>query len=250
MNRYLEDRASRRSMMRDGRNPYGSRGGYVSSRRSRRGRDRAMDGRNDYTEYDSGYDSGYNSRDRGQDYHYPMEHYGEHHRPMGYEMYGVGGIMPMNDYNYDMNDYGYDMARGNRGTRGRGRRRDYGYDMNDYGYEYDYDMRDYEHEDKKWKEHLKKWCEDLKRHDRFNMPKDQVLHSAKQMGVKFEHYNEEEFMTTYYMIISDYDNQLIPSPQEAILFAKEWLEDKDSKLKGSEKLCAYYYEVVKGGEEE
>ena len=40
MNRYLRDRASRRVMIqRDGRNPYGSRGGYVTS--SRRGRDRA-----------------------------------------------------------------------------------------------------------------------------------------------------------------------------------------------------------------
>ena len=218
MNKYLEDRASRKSMMRDGRNPYGSRGGYVSSRRGR-GRDRAMDSRNNYPKYDSGYNSAYDSRYGGADYHYPMEHYGEHHRPMQYEMYGVGGMRPMEDYGYDMNYYGYDM-------------------------------RDYEHEDKEWKKHLKKWSEELKHHDRFNMPKDQVLHNAKNMGVKFENFDEEEFYTTYLMIISDFDNQLIPSPQEAILFAKQWLHDKDSELKGSEKLCAYYYEVVKGGEEE
>ena len=46
MNRYLMDRASRRNMSQDGRNPYGSRGGYVMSRRGR-GRDRAMDYGND-----------------------------------------------------------------------------------------------------------------------------------------------------------------------------------------------------------
>ena len=235
MNKYLEDRASRRTMSRDGRNPYGSRGGYVSSRRGR-GRDRAMDSRYDYPEYDSRYDSNYSGKYGNQDHHYPMEHYGEHHRPMQYEMYGVGGMRPMNDYGYDMN---YDMARNRR------RMRDYSYEMY-----YDYDMNDYEHEDKEWKKHLKKWQEELKHYDRFNMPKEQVIHSAKQMNVNFDNYNEEEFYTTYLMIISDYDNQLIPSPQEAILFAKEFLHDKDSKLKGSEKLCAYYYEVVKGGEED
>lgn len=245
MNRYLMDRASRRRMMRDGRNPYGSRGGYVSSRRGR-GRDREMGGRNDYTEYDSRYNSGYDTRYGNQDYHYGYEQPREHNRPMEYEMYGIGGFRPMHDMNYDMGDY--DMARGRGRSRGgRSGRRDYDYDYNyDYDYEdYDYDMRDYEEEDKEWKKHLKKWCEDLKQHDRFNMPKDQILHSAKQMGIKFEDYNEEEFLTTYYMILSDYSNQLIPNPQEAILFAKDWLEDKDSDLKGSEKLCAYYYEVVK-----
>lgn len=57
MNRYLQRRRDR--MMRDGRNPYGSRGGYVSSRK----RDRASDS-GDYIakptgRYDYGYDYGY-----------------------------------------------------------------------------------------------------------------------------------------------------------------------------------------------
>lgn len=246
MNRYLMDRASRRGMMRDGRNPYGSRGGYVSSRR-RMGRDREMGSGNDYTEYDSGYDSRYGGRMGNQDYHYGHQQYGEYHRPMQYEMYGVGGFRPMQDMNYDMGNY--DMARG-RGGRGRGRDRDYGYDMNyDYDYDYGYDMRDYEHEDKEWKKHLMKWCEELKHYDRFNMPKDQVINQARQMKVKFDNYNEDEFYTTYLMKISDDEDNLISNPQMAIIMAKNFLEDKDSKLKGSEKLCAYYYEVVKGGEE-
>ena len=61
MNRYLMDRASRRNMSQDGRNPYCSRGGYLMSRRGR-GRDRAMDYGNDYAEYNSGYDSRYDGR--------------------------------------------------------------------------------------------------------------------------------------------------------------------------------------------
>lgn len=82
-NDYLRDRAMRRSgrdrlTMReyrhDGRNPYGSRGGYVTSSRGR-GYDRAMDerydyaerGRSDYRGYDryDGYDERY---DRNYEY--------------------------------------------------------------------------------------------------------------------------------------------------------------------------------------
>lgn len=237
-NRYLMDRASRRSM-RDGRNPYGSRGGYVSSRRSMRGRDRAdmnydmarggnrgydraMDMGYDYAKYGSGYDSRYGRGGRSQDGHYPYEQYGEHHRPMDFEMYGygIGGIRPM-DYARSGMDYGYD----------------YGYD---YGSE---DM------EKEWKEHLKKWCEELKRYDRFNMPKDQIIQTARQMGVRFDNYNEEEFLTAYYMVMSDYP-QVANEPHTYLSLAKDWLEDKDSKLKGAEKLSAYYYEVIKGGEED
>lgn len=231
MNRYLRDRANRRVMsQRDGRNPYGSRGGYVSS--SRRGRDRAymnydmargnrgrdkeMDMEYDYAKYDSRYDSRYNSDRRGQDGHYPYQQYGERNRPMDYEMYGygIGGIRPMNY------DYGYD-------------------------YGYDYASEDMEQE---WKEHLKKWCEELKRYDRFNMPKDQVIQNARQMGATFKDYNEDEFYTTYLMIVSDYKKS-ISDPHIAILQAQEWLEDDDSKLNGAEKLSAYYYEVINAGED-
>lgn len=253
MNRYLRDRANRRGMpQRDGRNPYGSRGGYVSS--SRRGRDRAdmnydnyrggdnrmrdreMDMEYDYAKYNSRYDSRYNPDRRSQDGHYPYQQYGERNRPMEYEMYGygIGGIRPM-DYGYD---YNYDYARG--GSRS-GRDRNYNYD-----YGYDYASEDME---KEWGEHLKKWREELKRYDRFNMPKDQVIQNAKQMGVEFDKYNEEEFLTTYYMVMSDYPT-IANEPHTYISLAKDWLEDEDSKLKGSDKLCAYYYEVIKGGEED
>ena len=145
MNRYLRDRANRRVMSQiAGRNPYGSRGGYVSSsRRGRdraymnydmargnRGRDREMDMEYDYAKYDSRYDSRYNSDRRGQDGHYPYQQYGERNRPMEYEMYGygIGGIKPM--------DYGYDYARSESD-------RNYNYD---YGYDYDYASEDMEKE--------------------------------------------------------------------------------------------------------
>lgn len=80
-NKYLSDRASRRS--RDRRNPYGAKGGYVRDREDMaRGRnrryDRAMDERHDYAEYDRGdyrrYDREYEDERDYRDYEYDREH--------------------------------------------------------------------------------------------------------------------------------------------------------------------------------
>ena len=230
MNRYLRDRANRRVMIQNQGRGQEQRQNRMDGhyphypRRTMREMERMqmqqypqqypMDMEYDYPKYDSRYDSRYNSNRRGQDGNYPYQQYGERNRPMEYEMYGygIGGIKPM--------DYGYD-------------------------YNYDYASEDIE---KEWKEHLKKWQEELKRYDRFNMPKDQVIQNGRQMGATFKDYNEDEFYTTYLMIVSD-NKKSISDPHIAILQTQEWLEDEDSKLKGSEKLCAYYYEVINAGEE-
>lgn len=210
MNDYLRSRMSRR---RDGRNPYGSRGGYVSSRRDRR-----MDGRMDYRssmpEYDSRYDYNYRSR---MDGNYDMHHerYSEYGRPMEYEMYGIAGVMPR-----DHRDY-----------------RDYNYD---------YAMSE-EDEEKRYKKDLEEWCEKLKRYDRFGLPKEEIINQARNMGAKFDEYDEKEFITTYYMMISDYP-EAFGNYQGYLALAKGFLEDKDVELKGSSKLCAYMYSIVKGEE--
>lgn len=225
-NRYLRDKAMRRdSRMRsdygqDMRNPYGSRGGYVSSRRRGSGNDRAMDYNYDYAESSGRYDSRYDYEYGDSRNYMGDQHYGEHHRPMEYEMYGIGGMRPMYDY---------------RGSRGR--RMDYGYD---------YASEDME---KEWKEELKEWKEKLKKHDRFNFPKEQIISQAKQMGVKFDEFDEEEFLVTYYMVMSDYP-QVANEPHTYLAMAKDWLIDKDSELQGSDKLCAYYYEIIKAGKDD
>lgn len=238
-NRYLMDRASRRNMSQNQGRGQGQRmdGHYPHyPRKTMREMERMqmqqypqqypMDMRygqpmpKDYNYGNTERDSRYNDRNYSMpmDARYDMayQQYRQPSRPMDFAMYGygVGGIMPMN---YAQKDY-------------------------DYGY-------DYASEEKEWKEHLKKWCEELKRYDRFNMPKEQVIQNAKQMGIEFDKYNEEEFLTTYYMVMSDYPS-IANEPHTYISLAKDWLEDKDSKLKGSEKLCAYYYEVIKGGEED
>lgn len=199
-NRYLSDRAYRRSRMsRDERNPYGSRGGYVSSRRMR---DRGMDYNYSMPEYDSRYDY------RGSEY--PREH----SRPMQYELYGVGGMRPRMDY-----DYGYD-----------------------YGYDYAKES------EKEYEKDLHEWVEKLKKYDRFGWSKEQVIQQAKDMGVKFSDYDEMEFYATYIMLMSDF-KKIGNDPYIYLSMAKEFLEDDDAKLKGSEKLCAYLYTIVLGEEE-
>jgi len=184
MERYMRDRAERRSRRRRERD-YGYPMGYGYG----------------YPEYDSRYDFA-----RGRDRYHDEERY------MGREQPG--------EYN---RDYNYDMRRG----------RDY----RDYR---DYADDDY---DKEYHEDLKKWAEKLKQYDRFNMPKEQAINSARQMGVNFEDYDEDEFYTVYLMQVSDYPT-IANEPRIYLGMAKSWLEDKDIKLDGSDKLCKYMYEIA------
>lgn len=222
-NGYLNDAEIQYQMgMRDGRNPYGSRGGYVVSDRSN-GNDYAMDYRNDYAKHNSGYDYRGNSDYRGQDYARGGQYDREYHRPMGYEMNGYAMINP-------------DYARGNRV-------RDYNYD---YGRDYE---RDYADMEKEYHEELKKWIEKLQKQDRIRVSKDQVLRQAKNMNIKFDEFTEEEFYATYLMVISDFPN-VTNDYNVYVGMAKNWLLDKDAKLQGSDKLCTYMYEIVLGKSKE
>lgn len=92
-NMYLRDRAMRRRM-RDSRNPYGSRGGYVAGSRSR---DRAY---SDYARSD------YNMNDYRNDYNRPRYDYG-YNNPTRYDGYNV---MPPYSYDYGYPSYDYDYA--------------------------------------------------------------------------------------------------------------------------------------------
>jgi len=186
-------------------------------RERERGNEFRMGDRHYYPEYDNRYDSKnrpYNIRN--ENYDRPNEQSREYPRDYGYDM--------RDDYrrrDYDMN-YDYDM------------RRDYRRDMRDYADD-DYD-KDY-HKD------LEKWIEKLKRFDRFNLPKDQVLQVAKQMGVEFKDYDEEEFYAIYLMHLSDYPTVSNDS-RMYLNMAKSWLEDKDIKIEPSEKVCKYMYEIA------
>ena len=125
----------------------------------------------------------------------------------------------------------------------------YDYGMRNRDYNYDYRM-DYDHMEKEYHEELKKWTEKLKQKDnRIRVNKEQVMRQAKNMNVRFEDYTEEEFYAVYLMMIADYPN--VTNDYNVYLsMAKNWLEDDDVKVKGSDKLCTYLYEIVLGKNKE
>ena len=237
------DRAMREEMeMEDGRNPWGSRGGYVTRRRPRRG-DRAMQdmrggygrGRDYAGDYEQGSRSGdmaYSRRDYAGDY-------GDYERDGNY---GGDGV-PFSVYgNLEMQDF----AR-RRNSRGRFMR-DYGNDYGDYGYDYGYD---YASGTKMDEEELYEWyeklCKEIPEQYKHLFKKENIKQIAEQMRIEFNKFTPMELTVTATMLASDYQESLTPSDiQKYVAMAKQFLEDKDAKVKGGEKLSAYYDAIVMG----
>ena len=213
--RFVEDMLrAKYGRMHDGRNPYGSRGGYVVFSRGRgrdrymedyeedmRNRDREMRG-DDYGDMRS-MDYG---RSGGRDYHYP---------------YGMPYGMPPMDYGYDM------------------RGRDYG---DDYKMEYGkMSKKDYE----KWGKMLEN--EDGSRGEHFK--KEQAEQIAKQMGIDVHSLGGAEvFAMAMNMKYSDLCNVArkygVDRPEYYADLAKAFLHDKDYKGNPEEKLWLYYKCIV------
>lgn len=250
-------------MGRDGRNPYGSAGGYIVRNRPRR--DRASEdygyGRDyrgyDMAEYNSRQsDRSYNEQDyerSRRDYEYGGQydmarmdygnmrgdmHYGERQgnfRPveaMGYFQgyYGGGQDYAHGGRSRDYGDYNYYM---------RGRGRDYSYDYaGDFGE--NLTKEELEH----WKKRLMEEVEDK---DKQFFTRENLSNKARQMGVDMKKFNEDEFMLTALMMYTDYCKTLGTANMDTYLrLAKDWLEDKDVAVKGGEKLAVYYDCIVEG----
>ena len=73
--------------------------------------------------------------------------------------------------------------------------------------------------------------------------KEEVVNKAKDMGVKFDEYDEEEYYAIYLMHVSDYPF-IANEPHTYLAMAKAWLEDKDLEIDPSEKVCRYMYEIA------
>ena len=239
MNNIMRDYLMRRRMT-DGRNPYGSEGGYVVSRRARgdrrMGRDYAYDYPNRYGDSEnqrlnSQREEDY-ARGRGYDGHYePIEIMGRFNGYYGgAEDYARGG----RDYNY-----GEDYA--------RGRGRDYGYMpyppyMMDYasqGGEYlsDRDLQ-------MWADKLMKKVEDK---DKQFLSRENIRKRADEMGIKFEKYSFEEFYVVVLMKYTDHCKTLGTANMDIYLkLAKDFFEDDDAAVKYGEKLALYYDHIVEG----
>lgn len=107
---------------------------------------------------------------------------------------------------------------------------------------------DYKDSDEDYHKDLKVWKEKLKRKDRFGISEKDLLERAKQMGVRFKDYDEDEFLAVYYMLMSDFE-EIANAPETYLAMAQKWLEDDDIEVSPSEKLCIYMYDIVKGESE-
>lgn len=214
----MRDMAMRRmSPMRDGRNPYGSRGGYVTSRDPRR-RDRM--GRMEDYNYSRGRDYEYEgpeypNRDmtmRRDGHYYPFEITGK----MGYEE-------EMFDPYYQ--DMMYDYA--------RGRGRDYaGAEM----------LSNRELMD--WSQKLMK---DVEEKDKAFFKYENIEKKAKDMGIQFDKFTFDEFYIATLMVFTDFYKELGTANMDVYLkLGKAWLADEDVAMRYGEKLSSYYDAVVMG----
>ena len=80
--------------------------------------------------------------------------------------------------------------------------------------------------------------------------KETISSKARSFGIEMKDYDEEELAIATAMMYTDYFKTLkkyMGSNMDVYVeLARDWLEDKDSNYKGSEKLSAYYYHVISG----
>lgn len=197
--------------------------------------------RRDYMDYND-YRNSYDSRDRyadNRDYHmYP----------------GGQGFNPNSDYRGypDRRDY----------------RRDY-MDYNDYnrsyhGYygetpfevmqsrNYPMDFRyDYAQHNSLRREDTEKWIMKLMKHidekDKEMLSKEKIMRKAEELGVRFDEFKPEEFYITVLMMYTDFGKILGNANIDIyVRLAKAWLNDEDASKQNSEKLSAYYNNIING----
>ena len=221
-------RSARDMRSRDMRNPYGSRGGYVTS--DRRGRDyeyermgdmarRGEYGGNQTDRYHTMYDyaEGRNSNQSNRQSSRDNDYYGD----MNYYPIRRMGTF---DYNTYGGDFGYDMARG----------RDRNYDMRS--------GRDYaEDEYKLTPTEIRKWEKELKQNGGSAFTVDQVKQVAQQHGIRFDEFTPELLTAITNMMYSDYYNPKFDT-EVYVTLANDWLEDPDVD---DGKTLKYYMLIVR-----
>lgn len=120
----------------------------------------------------------------------------------------------------------------------------------DYGYGYDYrGRRDYGESEYLSDEDLMDWSRDLlesiEQKDRPMYTRDTISNRAREMGVEFRDFSEDELVVTTLMMVTDYGKTLGTSNLDTMIrLAKDWLCDEDSELQYGEKLAAYYEYVI------
>ena len=257
---------ARHEMMYDGRRmpPRNSRGEFMSrgrgrGRRGDRGIDYGM-----YPEMRDGrvirsYPTIHPQGDYAGDMTYDMARGGDM-RSMDYrggdyrggQMMGDGHYMHGRQSGYEPVEFmGYCQGYYGSPDQDYGRRGDYGY-RRDYGYDYGYPYGDYgetlsEKELESWNKRL---MEQLDEREKQMFHKDTIMQKIKQMGKPMEGFGEKELYTATLMSYTDDKEFIGQNPDLAIRLGYAFLADKDAKVRGAEKLCVYFDEIVMGGEDD
>lgn len=208
--RMERDRRPRMEM--DRRNPYGSRGGYVTTRRPDR-RSTEYDEYDYSPRYDREYDYGYGTREStSRDYNY------DHGSTREYS--GYYGDTPFR-MNARSQYYPYDM------------RRDYSDGQEDY-------LSDREIEE--WTRRL---LNEVDEKDKDMLHKEKVMKRAEEMGIKYDKFTPEEYYLVVLMTYTDYSKTLGNANIDTYLrLAKDWMCDDDIRHRYSDKLALYYDYIV------
>ena len=72
-----------------------------------------------------------------------------------------------------------------------------------------------------------------------------ISQKAKQMGREMRDFSIEELEVVTLMLLDDYKKTLGANVDLMVKLAFDWLDDKDSEVKGGEKL-ALYHDLVSG----
>ena len=234
-NRYLRERAMSK---RDERRGSHVRGHYRDQHMGRGGSDYGSRGHSDYGRDYSDY-TRRSDQSRGNDYR-RAERYTDPRNVMSRHdmMDSRRDYRDYNDYRRDYNDYN-DYNDYRRDYNDYNDYNDYRRDYNDYG-DYDYVM-----EDENYKKDLKEWIQKLKKQDKFGLKEMDIIEKGKQMGVKFDKYNEDEFILAYYIMTNMFPN-IGNDPHMYLAMAKSFMEFKEMAIEPSEALCIYLYKIMKG----
>jgi hypothetical protein len=271
--RMYRERQAMRRMMEDGRNPYGSQGGYVVNKRMNDGL--MMD---DMRAYQQGMYPRELSQMTMQ--HQPINH--DPYMPRDYAQgnYGMSGGKGGNraDYGSGMPYAGVpafyeqnDMARRNQGYDGhhmpmQGQGMTYYpieamgtfngyYGMNPQS---DYAMNGRRNMGGDYGETLSEkeldhWCKKLKEQlderEKQMFSKEAISKHAKTIGRQMEGFTEKELEVATLMIYTDYKHSIGQNLDLAVRLAFDWLNDKDASVKGGEKLAVYYDCIVEGDDD-
>ena len=224
----------------------GSRGG-----RSRGGRDSR------YEEMrDRAYDKAMRDMARGGDRASDMRGRDRGYNPTEDETYDMayqdGFADGMNEgFHNELTPYGsrgMTVSDGRQGVRGTGR-----YGRGGSMYRGRRDRHSGEEEMYLDEEDMKEWKKMLKNADGTmgeHFDKHEVEQAAKSLGIMPQEYTMEDLCMVANMLYSDYCDtfkNIIPKDKEVKYYTKmaeDFLDDKDSSVKGSEKLATYYYCIV------